>query len=52
MRDQSKGWGLLKRREEKGEKFTVEEERVQRFEWCSWVTKLESPIVGNPKPTL
>ena len=30
MRDQSKGWGLLKRREEKGEKFTVEEGRVIR----------------------
>ena len=28
MRDQSKGRGLLKRREEKGEKFTVEEGRV------------------------
>ena len=28
MRDQSKGWGLLKRREEKGEKFPVEEGKV------------------------
>ena len=45
MRDQSNRRGLLKRREEKGEKFTIEEGRVIRVKGREF--KGLSGVVGS-----
>ena len=51
-----KGRRLLKVWEESLEPRIIvvksERERIQRFEGCCWVSKIGSPKVGNPKPTL